>query len=100
MPVDSWDKLISTEKWSNVELRDSRYNQVVHLTTAANGAEEFYTTDDHIIRAEGPELARQLDDKVAQVRSVQVVTEADGQLLMLPLSILTHCTCWPCWTAI
>lgn len=68
MPREAWDQLISKEKWHNVELRDSRYNQVIHLTTAADGAEEFYTTDEHVVRHEGPELARELDHKVAQVR--------------------------------
>lgn len=67
MPLESWNQLITKEKWHNVELRDNRYNQVIHLTTAAKGAEEFYTTDEHVVRDEGPELARELDDKTAQV---------------------------------
>jgi len=66
MPIESWDKLISREKWTNVELRDSRYSQVIHMTTAALGAEEFYTTEEHVVRHEGPELARTLDHKTAQ----------------------------------
>ena len=67
MPMESWDKLISKEKWSNIELRDSRYNQVIHMTPAALVAEEFYTTEEHSVRYEGPEHARALDHKVAQV---------------------------------
>ena len=74
MPIESWDKLISREKWSNVELRDSRYNQIVHMTTAALGAEEFYTTEEHVVRHEGPELARTLDHKVAQVMLIRQLT--------------------------
>lgn len=38
------------------------------MTTAADGAEDFYTTEDHVVRHEGPELARELDNKTAQVR--------------------------------
>lgn len=31
--------------WNNVELRDNRYNQIVHMVTAAKGAEDFYSTE-------------------------------------------------------
>ena len=31
--------------WNPVELRDNRYNQIIHMVTAANGAEDFYTTE-------------------------------------------------------
>lgn len=36
------------------------------MVTAAKGAEDFYTTEEHSVRHEGPELAKQLDDAVAQ----------------------------------
>jgi len=39
-----------------------RYDVVLHLTTAANGAEEFYTTENNQARSESPELARELDE--------------------------------------
>ena len=67
MPTEAWLDLISKSHWNNIDLRDGRYNQVIHMTTAAKGAEEFYTTDEHVVRSEGPELACRLDDKVAQV---------------------------------
>ena len=81
MPIETWDKLISREKWSNVELRDSRYNQIVHMTTAALGAEEFYTTEEHVVRHEGPELARTLDHKVAQVPLIRQLTSLICEVL-------------------
>lgn len=31
--------------WNNVELRDNRYNQIIHMVSAANGAEQFYSTE-------------------------------------------------------
>lgn len=31
--------------WNSVELRDNRYNHIVHMVSAANGAEEFYSTE-------------------------------------------------------
>ena len=39
----------------------SRYDLVVHMVTAANGAEEHYTTENNTARTESPEEARQLD---------------------------------------
>lgn len=35
------------------------------MVSAANGAEDFYSTDDHVCRSEGVELARELDYKAA-----------------------------------
>lgn len=51
--------------WNPVELRDNRYNQIVHMVSAANGAEDFYSTEDHACRSEGVVLARDLDYKAA-----------------------------------
>lgn len=31
--------------WNSVELRDNRYNHIVHMVSAANGAEDFYSTE-------------------------------------------------------
>lgn len=31
--------------WNSVELRDNRYNQIIHMVSAAVGAEDFYTTE-------------------------------------------------------
>lgn len=36
---------MSSNNWNSVELRDNRYNQIIHMVSAANGAEEFYTTE-------------------------------------------------------
>lgn len=42
---DKWEKLLRDNSWNDVELRDNRYNQIIHMVSAANGAEEFYTTE-------------------------------------------------------
>lgn len=42
------------------ELRE-RYKAVIHLVTAADGAEEFYTLANNTARTESPEEARRLD---------------------------------------
>ncbi|XP_054740755.1 TRPL translocation defect protein 14 isoform X2 [Anastrepha obliqua] len=62
---DKWEKMMSANNWNPVELRDNRYNQILHLVSAANGAEDFYTTEDHACRSEGVDMARDLDYKSA-----------------------------------
>lgn len=42
---DKWERLTAANNWNTVELRDNRYNQIVHMVSAANGAEEFYSTE-------------------------------------------------------
>jgi len=71
MKPKHWEEMRCRNKWNNVELRDGRYNQVIHMVSAAKGAEDFYDCENHVTRHEGIELARQLDDFTAQVwRSV------------------------------
>ncbi|XP_067004207.2 TRPL translocation defect protein 14-like [Anabrus simplex] len=62
---ETWEKMMTANGWNNVELRDNRYNQIVHMVSAANGAEIFYSTEDHVCRSEGVEVARELDYKAA-----------------------------------
>ncbi|XP_024888949.1 TRPL translocation defect protein 14-like isoform X1 [Temnothorax curvispinosus] len=62
---DKWELMMASNGWNNVELRDNRYNQILHMVSAANGAEEFYSTEEHACRSEGVELARELDYKAA-----------------------------------
>lgn len=54
--------ILSENGLSLHELRD-RFNAVIHLVTAADGAEEFYTLGNNAARSESPEQARQLDKK-------------------------------------
>ena len=50
--------------------------QVIHMVSAANGAELFYCTDTHTTRYEGLEHARDLDRATAQV-SLSTSTTGD-----------------------
>jgi CYTH domain-containing protein/predicted ATPase len=43
------------------QLRTERYDAVIHLVTAADGAEQFYTTANNHARRETPSQARKLD---------------------------------------
>ena len=65
---EEWQELITSLGYDTIQLRDARYDQVVHLMTAANGAESFYQLSNNPVRSEGIELARVMDNKAAQVR--------------------------------
>jgi len=67
MKPEHWAEMCKMNDWNNVELRDGRYNQVIHMVSAAKGAEQFYDNQNHVTRHESLELARQLDDLTAQV---------------------------------
>ncbi|KAK7580122.1 hypothetical protein V9T40_000751 [Parthenolecanium corni] len=62
---EKWERLMAANNLNIVELRDARYNQIVHMVSAANGAEEFYTIEDHSCRSENVEKAREIDAKNA-----------------------------------
>ena len=51
---------------NTMQFRGSRYDQVIHMVSAANGAEDCYTVAGHSCRSEGVELARFLDNKIAE----------------------------------
>ncbi|KNE61359.1 hypothetical protein AMAG_06188 [Allomyces macrogynus ATCC 38327] len=61
---DGWLKILNKLDLQEVDIRDNRYDVVVHLVTAADGAEEFYTLENNATRSEGLELARHLDSLV------------------------------------
>ncbi len=56
-------KMVQKYNYSIPELRDLRYNAVIHMITAADGAREFYTLENNTARDESPELAILLDTK-------------------------------------
>eukprot|EP00760_Papus_ankaliazontas_P012488 PhM_4_TR15329/c0_g1_i1/m.60848 len=59
-----WDDVKRAVQRTEEELRDARYDVVVHLVTAARGAEGFYTLENNETRTETPEHARRLDEAV------------------------------------
>ena len=58
-----WQDITSALSTDSERLR-TRYDAVLHLVSAADGAEQFYTTATNAERTEGLELARELDKKV------------------------------------
>eukprot|EP00756_Hemistasia_phaeocysticola_P004476 Hpha_TRINITY_DN12839_c0_g1::TRINITY_DN12839_c0_g1_i1::g.24080::m.24080 len=52
-----WNRILREGDWTTQELRDGRYDMVLHLVTAADGAEEFYGNETNNVRTETAEQA-------------------------------------------
>lgn len=52
---DSWQAVLDEQAWTQVELRDKRYDGVIHLVSAADGAEKYYTLEGNAARYETAE---------------------------------------------
>lgn len=63
---EAWEKILAKLGLEDIEISDNRYNHVVHMQSAAIGAENFYTTEDHSARFEGLELARERDRRAME----------------------------------
>ena len=63
LPQAQWAEVLAANGLAEGELA-ARYDMVCHLVTAADGAEEFYTTANNAARTETAEQARELDAKV------------------------------------
>ncbi|CAG0890965.1 unnamed protein product [Darwinula stevensoni] len=64
--LEKWEKIMQRNRLNAVDLRDSRYNHIVHMVSAAYGAEQFYSIEDHSCRSEDLELARKMDNLAAK----------------------------------
>lgn len=67
LPRSDWERMKAENGWHEVDLRDNRYNQIIHMVSAANGAEDFYTLQGHKTRHEGLDSAREVDAVTANV---------------------------------
>lgn len=61
---ETWQSILKQNNLTPAQLRDERYDAVLHMVTAANGAEEHYTNSNNKHRSEGIELARELDNRL------------------------------------
>lgn len=60
------DLIYQNEDLTKEKLMDE-YDMVIHMVTAANGAEEFYTLENNEARTETPDVARLIDDSLIKV---------------------------------
>lgn len=58
-----WLELLNKMNLQEESMCEDRYHHVVHMVSAANGAEDFYSVDDHAARFEGLEMARERDKR-------------------------------------
>ncbi|KAL0484783.1 hypothetical protein AKO1_003693 [Acrasis kona] len=61
---NSWHALLDMNTWTTTKLRDSRYDCVIHMVTAALGAEKHYTLTNNEARKESPEEAAEQDKRL------------------------------------
>ena len=71
MKPEMWEEITRAAGTSTHELRDTRYDAILHLVSAADGAEQYYTTNNNASRNEpadeqGLQIARMLDKKVIE----------------------------------
>lgn len=66
MPLEDFEKMMREENLTLHDVRDS-FDGVIHLVTAADGAEEYYTLENNKARRETPEEARALDVRTQNV---------------------------------
>ncbi|TNV80345.1 hypothetical protein FGO68_gene2527 [Halteria grandinella] len=59
-----WQAILDETGWSTMQLRDRRYEAVLHLVSAAQGAEEFYCSQNNEARYEDIEAAKAIDQKL------------------------------------
>eukprot|EP00939_MAST-03C_sp_MAST-3C-sp1_P004259 g4259.t1 len=61
-----WSKILETDNLTEAEIRDARYHTVIHMVTAADGAEEYYTLANNASRHESVDEAKRQDDRTQQ----------------------------------
>lgn len=61
IPEEEFESLLHEEGWHPNSIRDRRYDEIIFMVTAAEGAEKFYTLKNNIARHEGPDIAKKID---------------------------------------
>jgi hypothetical protein len=93
-----WSQIMSELNVSEMQLRDNRYDCVVHMRTAAIGAESFYTTTGHACRKETISQARVICEKALQawmghpyLSIIDNSTDFDEKLQRTVAAVLARC---------
>lgn len=59
-----WQAILDETGWSTIQLRDRRYEAVLHMVTAADGADKFYSNSSNQARYENAKEAIELDKRL------------------------------------
>ena len=88
--AETFSSIIGSLWLTHRELCNDRYHAVMHLRTAALGAEKFYTLENNTARIETPEEARSLDQRTLEAwqrhqhpRVIDNSTDFEGKLRRL-----------------
>uniref|UniRef100_A0A0K0FK30 AAA_28 domain-containing protein n=1 Tax=Strongyloides venezuelensis TaxID=75913 RepID=A0A0K0FK30_STRVS len=94
---EGWNSIINDLNLSQFDLRDNRYNHVIHMVSAADGAEEFYTLSNNAARTETISQAIELDRKTREAwighPYVDVVDNQDCKTFEDKISKLIQIVC-------
>jgi len=63
---EKWLELLEKLNLREELMCEDRYHHVVHMVSAAKGAEDFYSVEEHSARFEGLELARERDNRAME----------------------------------
>lgn len=66
MSQEIFESLLDFHGWNETKLKEGRYDAVIHMITAAIGAEKFYTKENNPSRMETAEEAASLDHLLRQ----------------------------------
>jgi CYTH domain-containing protein len=87
VPFQVFTRALSRHGLTRVKARDDRYDAVIHMITAAKGAEKFYTCANNPARSESIEEARVLDDRTQRAwnghrhwRPIDNSTDFEGKI--------------------
>lgn len=61
-----WEQIMTEHDFNIQKIRDQRYDLVIHITTAANGAEDFYSDKTNAARHESMDFARFIDRRLQE----------------------------------
>ena len=87
IPADEFAAMLELNGFTLSQLCEQRYHAAMHLRTAADGAEEFYTLANNATRTETPEQARIIDQRTLEAwmshphpRVIDNSTDFEGKL--------------------
>eukprot|EP01088_Endostelium_zonatum_P018832 TRINITY_DN6192_c0_g1_i1.p1 TRINITY_DN6192_c0_g1~~TRINITY_DN6192_c0_g1_i1.p1 ORF type:complete len:271 (+),score=68.88 TRINITY_DN6192_c0_g1_i1:99-911(+) len=61
---ETWDLILNSQQWTSKNLNEDRYDAVVHIVTAADGAEQSYSKESNKVRTETVEQAKEIDERL------------------------------------
>lgn len=92
---DGWEAMLQDNNLSEIGLRDKNYDAVIHLRSAAIGAEEFYTISNNSARLESLEEAATMCEKTLHawvghphLHVIDNSTDFDGKLKRVLQAVL------------